>query len=248
MSAVGADPRSTGRLSLSVVVPARNEEAIIDDCIVALLTQDEPVDQIIVVDNGSTDSTAARVSAYPGVVLISEPQPGISVARTRGFDAADGEIIARIDADTIVDPGWSTAIRQAFEQDPDLAAIGGDIRQSHASRAMERATEGIYRCFRFIHRVMFRAPALLYGHNMALRADVWTRIRPGVALDDRISEDIDIALAVRRLDDTIRFVPQMRAQADLLRTLKPRKLARYLRADSHTWRKYGSRKTDQYVS
>ncbi len=249
MAADGSRPGSASNgLSLSVVIPALNEEAIIDDCLVALLTQGEPVDEIIVIDNGSTDATAERARAYPGVVVISEPRPGISVARTRGFDAATGDIIARIDADTIVDPDWSAVIRRTFERDPELAAVGGDIRQSHANAVVEWATVVIYGSFRLIHRALFRARALLYGHNMALRADVWRRIRPLVTLDDRISEDIDIALAIRVEGETIRFIPELRAQADLLRTLKPRKLARYLRADSHTWRKYGSPKVGQEVS
>ncbi|HEY0248814.1 MAG TPA: glycosyltransferase [Gryllotalpicola sp.] len=223
---------------LSVVIPARNEAAIIDDCLSALVHQSDPVDEIIVVDNGSTDSTAERAAAYPGVTVLYEAVPGIGRTRALGFDAASGDIIARIDADTIVDAGWAAALRSAFRNDPALAAVAGDVRQSHAGSALTRLMVHVYGAFRVFHRTLFGAKVLLYGHNMALRREAWEAIRPLVSVDEQVNEDIDVALAIRSLGGRMRFEPQVRAQVDLLRTLSPRKLVRYLRRDSVTRRKY----------
>ncbi len=224
--------------SVTVVIPARDEEAIIVDCLTALTGQTEPVEEIIVVDNGSTDATAEIAASYPGVTVLHEPIPGIGRARATGFDAANSDIIARIDADTLVEPGWAAAIRAAFRADPGLWAASGSIRQSHAGSFVSRLTAGLYRVFRIFHPALFGVRVLLYGHNMALRRDAWEAIRPIVSIDDSVNEDIDVALAIRAVGGRLRFVPQIRAEADLLRTLQPRKLARYLRRDSVTRRKY----------
>ncbi len=224
--------------SVTVVIPARNEEAIIADCLTALMGQTEPVEEIIVVDNASTDATADIAASYPGVTVLHDPVPGIGRARTTGFDAASGDIIARIDADTLVEPGWAAAIRATFRADPALWAVGGDIRQSHAGSFVTRVLSGVYRAFRVFHRTLFGVPVLLYGHNMALRREAWAAIRPVISVDDAVNEDIDVALAIRSVGGRLRFVPQIRAEADLLRTMQPRKLVRYLRRDSVTRRKY----------
>ncbi|WP_298229665.1 glycosyltransferase family A protein [Gryllotalpicola sp.] len=224
-------------LTLSVVIPALNEADVIGECIAALLAQQQPVDEIIVVDNGSTDATASIASGFPGVDVVRESTPGIVAARTRGFAAATGDIIARIDADTVVDPGWAEAIRTAFA-DPSLAAVGGPVRQARASASVEHSTAFIYQSFRVIHRALFGGRVLLYGHNMAVRREAWLRVQPIVSLDDGVSEDIEIALAIEEAGGRVRFLPGMRARADVLRTMNPRKLGRYLRADGRTISKY----------
>ena len=97
---------------MSVVIPARNEASILGACLAALSGQSDPVDEIILVDNDSSDSTAAIARSHPTVVVVREPRHGVTYARNTGFDAATADVILRIDADTLVTAEWARSIRQ----------------------------------------------------------------------------------------------------------------------------------------
>lgn len=110
---------------ISVVVPAFNEQRYIGQCLESLLNQNYHDNyEIIIVDNGSTDDTAAIADSY-GVKVISEIRPGVTWARQRGFEVAKGEIIASTDADSIVPINWLTQIDQLFKYNTDAVAVAG---------------------------------------------------------------------------------------------------------------------------
>lgn len=229
-------------MSLSVVIPARNEEKLIGACLDALGDQSDPVDEIIVVDNDSSDSTAACARSYAGVVVVAEPRHGITYARNTGMDAATGALIARIDADTIVTPGWAGAIRREFAKDPGLAGLTGPAgftRLSSGDRVVGRAAYGL---FRAVHEVMVGSGPVMYGHNMALSRSAWTRIRAIVTTgDNAISEDLDVTLALRHTGQSIRYEPEMLVAIAVERTLQHSKLAGYHRTNRLTMAKYRDR-------
>jgi glycosyltransferase involved in cell wall biosynthesis len=226
-------------LRLSVVIPARNEEQLLGACLAALRNQSEPVDEIIVVDNGSADRTVDIARSHPGVRLLAEAVPGVTYARDTGLDAADGDILARIDADTVVTPGWAAAIRRAFAADPGLGGLGGPAGITRLSDGDRIAGLTIYRLFRVIHQVTIGDGPLVYGHNMAIRSRAWGDIRDLVtAGDHRISEDVDIALALLHTGWSVAYDPGMLVTIALERTLKLRKLRGYRRADRLTKAKY----------
>ena len=94
-------------MNISVVVPAYNEEQYIAACLSSILNQkNEALHEIIVVDNASTDATAQIAASYPGVRVVLEQNKGLPYARQRGLEEAVGDIVAYIDADTKVRPGW----------------------------------------------------------------------------------------------------------------------------------------------
>lgn len=101
-------------MKVSVVIPARNEEKYIGKCLQSLLEQEEKADEIIVVDNNSSDKTAEIAKSY-GARVIKEKTQGITYARTLGFNSAKFEIIARVDADTTVPKDWILRIKKDFE-------------------------------------------------------------------------------------------------------------------------------------
>jgi glycosyltransferase involved in cell wall biosynthesis len=87
-------------MKISVVIPAYNSEQTIGRAIDSVLGQTRPAEEIIVVDDGSTDRTAERVRAYGDKVrLIQQPNAGVSVARNAAIAAATGDWIAFLDAD-----------------------------------------------------------------------------------------------------------------------------------------------------
>ncbi len=90
-------------LQFSVVIPLYNKEKHIIDAINSVLLQSLPAQEVIVVDDGSTDTGAAKVAALadPRVKLISQQNQGVSAARNNGIAAAQNEYIAFLDADDI---------------------------------------------------------------------------------------------------------------------------------------------------
>lgn len=110
---------------ISVVVPVYNGEQVIGPCIESLLAMDYPRDarELIIVDNASTDRTAAVIARFP-VTGLSEQTRGASAARNAGVRAASGAIVAFTDADCVVDRDWATQIEASFE-DPRVDALMG---------------------------------------------------------------------------------------------------------------------------
>ena len=91
---------------VSVVIPAYNEEKYIEKTLQAVLAQDYPNFEVIVVDNGSTDRTSDVVRKFDNVILLSCNEIGALKARITGYKHASGEIIAAIDADCLPEVNW----------------------------------------------------------------------------------------------------------------------------------------------
>jgi glycosyltransferase involved in cell wall biosynthesis len=123
---------------LSFVVPAYNEEAYLGPCLDSILAQTrslEHLTEIVVVNNASTDRTrdvALRYSAEHGsrVRLVDEPRKGLPFARQAGFDASTGTLIANVDADSRLTPGWVDKVLTAFRKhhgEQPLVSISGPL-------------------------------------------------------------------------------------------------------------------------
>ena len=109
---------------VSVVVCSYNGAATLRGCLEALQKVDYPDFEVMVVDDGSKDSTQSIVAEFPLVKNILQPNRGLSVARNVGMQAATGEIIAYTDSDCMPDSDWlyflvSTLLHSSY------AAVGG---------------------------------------------------------------------------------------------------------------------------
>jgi glycosyltransferase involved in cell wall biosynthesis len=88
------------RPRLGAVIPAYNRERTIERSIESALEQSTPANQVVVVDDGSTDSTVERARQFGGqITLLEQKNQGASVARNRGVDALDCDWIAFLDSD-----------------------------------------------------------------------------------------------------------------------------------------------------
>jgi glycosyltransferase involved in cell wall biosynthesis len=114
-------------LPVSVVIPALNEESCINRCLVSVLDQDFPREQmeVVVVDNGSTDATASIARQFP-VRVVDEARPGVARARNTGIRAARGEIVAFIDADCVAKPDWLRELVSGSNEEK-IGCFVGDI-------------------------------------------------------------------------------------------------------------------------
>jgi glycosyltransferase involved in cell wall biosynthesis len=110
---------------ISVIVPALNEAARIEDCLRALKQQDYPQDryEIIVVDNGSVDDTPAIAKRHQ-VQVLHENRRSAYFARNTAIKQSQGDYLAFTDADCVADRSWLTSFVDAAERSPELIAGG----------------------------------------------------------------------------------------------------------------------------
>lgn len=118
-------------ITLSVVIPAYNADKFIVATLDSVAMQSRPPEQIIVIDDGSTDNTTTLVEQWSkdrGIVvdLIRQRNQGVPVARNRGITASTGNWIALLDADDLFLPNHLSEMERAIKSQPDIIAAFGD--------------------------------------------------------------------------------------------------------------------------
>ncbi|MHA7275837.1 glycosyltransferase family 2 protein [Arthrobacter sp. HLT1-21] len=202
--------------TVSIVVPAYNEESVIRQCLIAAIYQSVPADEILVVDNRSTDGTARIVTQmqleYPESpirLLEQSADQGLIPTRNYGFNSAIGDIIGRIDADSVVEPDWVEKVLAGFV-DPEVAAATGPV--VYYDMPMRRwgllADDKLRQLVLKLARNQYH---FLFGSNMAIRHTAWEQIRGSTCRDaaDEMHEDIDLSLHLADHDLVIRYLPTM---------------------------------------
>lgn len=113
--------------TISIVIPAFNEEKYLGACLESIRMHDRPeLIEVIVVDNGCSDKTTLIAEKYKNwkVRLVCELSKGPNFARQAGFRGSRGDIVATIDADTIIPGHWFDTMLKRFE-DPNVAGLSG---------------------------------------------------------------------------------------------------------------------------
>jgi cellulose synthase/poly-beta-1,6-N-acetylglucosamine synthase-like glycosyltransferase len=202
--------------SVSIVVPAYNEESVIRQCVTAAIYQSVPAHEIIVVDNMSKDSTAQIVrqlqSEYPEsriILLTQDRDQGLIPTRNFGLDAATGDVIGRIDADSLLEPDWVEEVQRAFMDSTVQAATGPVIYYDMPMRRFGlKADDKVRQLLLKLSRHEYH---FLFGSNMAIRRTAWESIRDSTCRDekDEMHEDIDLSLHLAERGLKIQYWPDM---------------------------------------
>lgn len=182
---------------VTVVIPALNDATMLHRCLTALAGQTRVPDEIVVVDNGSTDDTAAVARGF-GAVVVPEPIRGIGPASARGYDTATGDIFARLDADSLPPADWIERVVAHFDAKPELSALTGPGEFYGSTRRVHWAAEHLYigGYLWFVGMLLGHAP--LFGSNLALRRETWMRVRGTVHRTMRqVHDDLDLAYAIQ---------------------------------------------------
>lgn len=181
-------------MRLSVVIPARNDAVALRQCLRALQDQSRLPGEVVVVDNGSTDETA-RVALAHGARVVREPRVGIPQAAATGYDAARGEIIVRLDADSRPGPDWIARVAQIMD-DPAWDAVTG-VGSFYELRRTGRLVAGLYLGAYYLACHAALGHHALWGSNMAVRRSAWLAVRDRVHDDDaELHDDLDLAFAL----------------------------------------------------
>jgi len=191
-------PEPTSYPTLSILVPAYNEEKVIAKTIDGLLDTNYPDKEIIVIDDGSTDDTLKIVNRYKNQVkVLHKENGGKASALNHGIAFAKGEIVAIVDADTIVGRNALKHLVKGFSSDKNVAAVAGNIKVRNRvnwltwSQALEYVAgiEIIRRAFDFFGSITIVPGALGAFKKIALE-DVGTYHK------DTLVEDFDATIKV----------------------------------------------------
>jgi len=201
-------------LRVSIVIPVYNEAEHLDACLQAIADQKTPAFEVIVVDNNSADDSAAIALKYPFVTLLHEKRQGVVFARNCGFDAARGEIIGRIDADSILPGDWVANVQQLFDESSIDAVSGAvtyhDLPWKHFLARLDLS-------FRQQIANGMGEEVFLYGANMAMRRSAWRKTRNNVCLKHGLHEDFDLAIHAHDAGAQIAFNQSLVAEVSLRR-------------------------------
>jgi glycosyltransferase involved in cell wall biosynthesis len=159
--------------TFTAIVCAYNEATVLPACLYSLLAQTRPPDEILIINNASTDDTGAVARAIPGVRVIDEPSKGLVIARETARRAASGDILAYVDADCRVPLQWLERVERRFDADRSLVAVTGPYQfydWDRTGRALLRGYD--LSVAPLTHAVVHHGlglGAILYGGNFAVR-------------------------------------------------------------------------------
>lgn len=180
-------------LTLSLVIPVYNEEHHLKECLEAVASQTIMPDEVIIVDNNSTDKSVGIARQYPFVRLIREKRQGLTPARNHGFNYAKGDILGRIDADSVLAKDWVERVHSLFNN-RSLDGITG-LGSSDLLPRIKGPRTVVWSWLYFQWTIAVYGMVVLWGANMAIRSSAWQKIKDSTCLDDGlVHEDQDLSL------------------------------------------------------
>lgn len=225
---------------ISIIIPCWNDAVLLDRCLQALHAQQVRPDEIIVVDNGSTDDSAAVAHAH-GARVLSEPRPGITWATQTGLHAATGDVLARIDADVAPAPDylarlhdtWDAAERSQHQGGRKVVGVTGSGRfeiPGWRGDLLSRLYLGAYQATAGLALGHYS----FFGTNYSIKREWWLEIAPAVDFSDtEVHEDMHLSFAVRPTE-TIWWQPDLILDMDARALRGVRQLRRRFRRGFHT--------------
>jgi glycosyltransferase involved in cell wall biosynthesis len=168
------------RMRFSVIVCAHNEARFLSACLHSLLSQTRLPDEVLVVNNASTDQTRAVALEVPGVRVVDEPRKGLVIARDTGRRFTGGEVLVYLDADCRAPLMWLERIEARFAADPALLALSGPYRfydWDWWGRLLIRAYDfTLAPATQLLVKHLLRIGTVFYGGNFAVRRDALEQI------------------------------------------------------------------------
>ena len=167
-------------MTISVIVCAHNEARYLPACLHSVLAQSRIPDELLVINNASTDETSLVASQIPHVRVVDEPRKGLVVARETGRRHASGDLLIYLDADCRAPLTWLERIERRFDRDAALIALSGPYRYydwDWTGRALIRAYDfTLAPATQLLVKHLLRVGTIFYGGNFAVRKEALERI------------------------------------------------------------------------
>ncbi len=211
-------------MKVSFVIPAFNEEKYIGKCLDSItpLLNSKSIDcEVIVVNNASTDKTRDVVLQYP-VTLVDEPQKGLARARQAGFMVAKGDLIANVDADTVLTSEWIKTVLETFDSNRDLVALSGPQIFYDVPKSVNYWAFIFYGISWFTHlanRFFWHTGSVLQGGNFVVRRSALEKIGGFNPQFTFYGEDADVARRLNKVGE-VQFTFKLPIYASGRRVMK----------------------------
>ena len=156
----------------------------------------------MIVNNNSTARPAEVAGSYAGVRVVDEKQKGLVSARDGGFKATTAELVANIDADTMVPPGWLDTVFHEFEKDPQLVCLSGPYIYYDLSpwnRLLITMFYGLTKLIYWVNRYILRVGSVVQGGNFVFRRDAWIKAGGFNREIKFYGEDTDVAVRLSKV-------------------------------------------------
>lgn len=192
-------PDSGQRLRVSVVIPVKDDAEELDRCLTLLAGQSLTPYEVVVVDNGSLDDSA-EVARRHGARVVLEHRPGIPHAAASGYDAARGDVVARLDADSRPAPDWVERVTRLLSGPREDAqawdAVSGIGFFHDLPRGLNGVATWLYLGSYYVASTAAAARVPLWGSSMAMRREVWDEASARVHRSADVHDDMDLALVL----------------------------------------------------
>lgn len=224
-------------LTLTIVIPVFNEQNHLETCLKAIAAQTIMPDEVLVVDNNSTDGSREIAKRFPFVTLLCEERQGVLFAKNTGFKKARSAIIGRIDADSILPPRWVETVKVLLA-DGRFAALTGPV--NYYDMPLPEANYHLDHWMRSsIYNWSPKSP-FLFGSNMAIRKSAWREVHSGLCHDTYMHEDLDLAVHLYQSGYGILYSKRMLAGASGRRyNDSPQRFYRYISMYRQTYLRHG---------
>jgi len=159
-------------MRLTVIIPAYNSRSFLPQALQALAVSSRPPDEVVVVDDGSTDGTGALAQSLGAqVIRLADGPRGPARARNRGATAASGDLLVFLDADVVVHPDTLAKMEARFREQPDLAALFGSYDADSPSPGYVSRFKNLLH--HFTHQTSFRAACTFWSGCGAIRRETF---------------------------------------------------------------------------
>lgn len=191
---------------VSVIIPARNSENVLGECLNSLMKSTYPIHEIIVVDDASTDETLSVAGAHPVKTITLGEQFGPNYCRNRGAAVASGDIFLFLDSDVVIQADTIQRIIGHFSQDRVDAVVGFySARHRHPNLSSQ------YKNLWIRYSYLKCGPGIdwIFGAVAAIRQEAVWKVR---GFDKRIlshqgGDDLELGKRLTNSNHTIRLVP-----------------------------------------
>ncbi len=192
-------------MKLSFVIPAYNEEKYLGktlELITKAVAKSKEDIEIIVVNNASVDKTKEIAQKFSQVIIVDESRKGLPRARQAGFEKSTGDLIANVDADCLLPPGWIEKVFSEFSQNKNLVALSGPYIYYDLPFIVNWFSRGYYFFGYLIHlfnQYLLKKGAVLQGGNFILRRTALEKIGGFNVKINFYGEDTDVAKRIQKV-------------------------------------------------
>lgn len=203
--------RPEERQAISVIVPVRNDPALLDQCLRALAASEHPDFEIIVVDDASTDSTLEVAQRHDVRVITAPDHAGPAAARNRGAWAARHGYLFFVDADVRVEPGTLARVAEKFRSSPEVDAFFG----SYDTRPGAPGVVSQYRnlLHHFVHQAGKQRAFSFWSGCGAIKRSVFLELGGfDTGYSSASIEDIELGARLRRAGHRVELVKSLQVK------------------------------------